>query len=98
MEETMNEEPTHQEKTEHEKHEKTIIVNTHPHHWEENEISFDQVVSLAYDGKPPSGPDVVFIVKYREGEHSHKVESLAKGNSVHVKNGMIFNVSNTNRS
>jgi hypothetical protein len=80
------------------KHEKTIIVNTRPMQWPEKDISYDQVVSLAYDGKPPIGPDCVFTVTYRKGEGSKKEGTLVKGDSVPVKNDMIFNVTATNKS
>lgn len=76
----------------------TIIVNTRPKTVEKNkEISFEEVVSLAYDGKPPTGPYIAFTVMYRRG-HGNKEGSLVAGQTVKVKDGMIFNVSATDRS
>jgi len=75
----------------------TIIVNGQPKQVSKNEdISFKDVVNLAYDNNPPPGPDVVITVTYKEGEH--KKGSLVEGQSVKVKDGMIFNVSATNKS
>ena len=43
----------------------TIIVNTRPHPWGEKDISFEQVVEIAYPGQPASGQD--FTVRYSRG-------------------------------
>ena len=76
----------------------TIIVNTRPKQWTARDISFDQVVSLAYDGNPPSGPDWVFTVTYRKGEDGKKEGTMVEGDTVRVKDGMVFNVTATNKS
>jgi hypothetical protein len=81
-------------------HEKavTIIVDGTPHPWAEKEISYEQVVNLAYDDNPPSGDQVDISVGYRRG-HGEKPEGdLEPGQSVKVKDGMIFDVTATNRS
>lgn len=75
----------------------TIIVNTIRHRFEKEDISFEEVVSLAYDGNPPSGPNVGFTVMWRRG-HGNKDGVLAAGETVKVKDGMIFDVSATDRS
>lgn len=76
----------------------TIIVNTREHEVDKNtEISFEEVVSLAYDGAPPTGPNFEFTVMYRRG-HGNKDGSLVAGQSVKVKDGMVFSVSATDRS
>lgn len=75
-----------------------IIVNTREHAVDKNkEISFEEVVSLAYDGNPPSGPNLEFTVMYRRGE-GNKDGSLMAGQSVKVKDRMVFSVSATDRS
>lgn len=76
----------------------TIYVNTRPKQWTERTITFDQVVSLAYDGNPPSGSDWIFTITYRKGEDSKKEGSMVEGDLVRVKDGMVFNVTPTNRS
>jgi Multiubiquitin len=61
------------------------------------ELSFEQVVNLAYD-PVPSGPNWVFTVTYRRG-HGHKPEGTLKpGESVKVKKEMVFNVTATDKS
>jgi len=83
-----------------ESHEKavTIIVDGTPHEWDEKEISYEQVVNLAYDGNPPSGENVQITVGYHRG-HGDKPESdIDPGQSVKVKDGMIFDVTATDRS
>lgn len=72
----------------------TIIVNTKSHEWAEKEITFEQVVELAFPGQPydPQGT----TVEYSRGHGPDK--SLRPGGSVRVKNGMIFDVEPANRS
>jgi hypothetical protein len=79
-------------------HETVIIVNTREKTVERNkDISFEEVVSLAYDGNPPSGPYLEFTVMYRRG-HGNKDGSLVASQNVKVKDGMVFSVSATDRS
>jgi hypothetical protein len=79
-------------------HETTIIVNAQPKTWSEKQITFEQVVSLAYDGNPPSGPNWEFTVTYRRGEGPKPQGSLVAGQSVSVKKDMVFDVDATDRS
>lgn len=82
-----------------EKHEKplTIIVNAQPKPWDEKEISYDQVVKLAFPNPPPNVV-ITYTVEYERAPGKHPEGSLVKGQSVHVKDGMIFNVTETGRS
>lgn len=72
----------------------TIIVNTRPHEWAEKKITFEQVVDLAFPGQnyDPAGTTVEFT----RGHGADK--SLRPGESVSVKDGMVFDVELTNRS
>lgn len=72
----------------------TIIVNTRSHQWHEKKITFEQVVELAFPGQPydPQGT----TVEYSRGPGKDK--SLRPGESVHVKDGMVFDVEPANRS
>ena len=74
----------------------TIIVNTREKAWNEKKISYEQVVTLAF-GSYSTDPNVVYTVTYTKGEGGHE-GSLVKGKEVTVKNGMIFNVTQTNQS
>jgi hypothetical protein len=73
----------------------TIIVNARPHEVAKGKICFAEVVKLS---GLPGGEQVTFTVTYRRGD-AHKPEgSLVEGESVPVKEGMIFNVSRTDKS
>lgn len=75
----------------------TIIVNDRQKVVTTRELTFDDVIHLAFEN-PPSGPDVLFTVTYRRGE-GHKPEgTLVEGETVKVKEGMIVNVTPTNKS
>ncbi len=76
----------------------TIHVEGTPHEWPKNEmISYAQVVTLEVPTYPDH-PEISYLVKYRRG-HGEKPEGiLAKGESIKVKDGMIFNVSETGES
>lgn len=73
----------------------TIFVNTVPHVVVKDDISFSEVVGLS---GLPGGPNVVFTVTYRRGQGSKPEGSLVEGESVKVKDGMIFNVTRTDKS
>lgn len=76
----------------------TVIVNAQEKTVPEDPLSFEELVSLAYDGNPPSGPNWSFTVTYRRG-HGNKPEgSLVEGETVKLKKGMIFNVTGTDQS
>lgn len=75
----------------------TIIVNTRKHSVPKNEkISFEAVVVLAYP-TAPAGENVEFTVMYQRGE-GNKDGTLVPGQSVKVKDGMIFDVTPTDKS
>ena len=73
----------------------SIIVNGRPRDVIGKTISYEEVVKLAYPNDPANN-EIDFTVVYanphgRDGE-------LVAGQSVHVKEGMVFNVTKTNRS
>ncbi len=76
----------------------TVVVEGTPHEWsKDEEISFAQVVTLEVpDYSPASG--ISYSVKYMRGQ-GHKPEGiLSPGESVKVKDGMVFSVSETGQS
>ena len=81
---------------EHDK-EVTIIVNTREKTWNKKEISYEEVIVLAF-GSYSNDENVVYTVTYSKGPDSHHEGSLVKGGIVKVKDGMIFNVTQTNKS
>lgn len=75
----------------------TLVVNGVPHDFAEREITYNEVVVLAYGDVTP-GPDTLYTVTYTRG-HGNKPEgTLAQGGQVNVKNGMVFNVGRTDKS
>ncbi len=74
-----------------------IIVNAREKPWNEKEISYKQVVELAF-GSYSDDPNVIYTVTYSRGEEPKHEGSLVKGASVKVKKGMVFNVTQTNKS
>lgn len=77
--------------------ESTIIVNARPKQFKGKEISFNQVVELAFGAVSPN-PNVVYTVTYKKGEGKKSEGSMDKGDIVGVKEGMIFNVTQTDKS
>ena len=75
----------------------TVIVNGRQKMVAAKELSFGDVVGLAFDN-PPSGPNIVFTVTYRRGEGNKPEGTLIDGETVKVKDGMIFNVTATDKS
>lgn len=74
----------------------SIIVNATPKTVEKGKLTFDQVVKLAYE-TPPFGENTLFAVTYRKGK-GEKEHTLDQGQSVEVTEGMIFDVTPTDRS
>jgi len=74
----------------------TIIVNTREHQVEKDEITFDEVVALGLN-PVPSGPNVLITVTYHRGQ-GNKSGDLLPGQSVKVKDGMVFDVTSTDQS
>jgi hypothetical protein len=74
----------------------TIIVNARQKPWNKKEISFDELVNLAFG--TPNYDNSVYTVTYQKGEDKKPKGSLTRGDSVHVKDGMIFDVIRTDKS
>lgn len=75
----------------------TIIVNGRQKVVTAKELSFHQVVALAFD-TPPTGQNIVFTVTYRKGEGNKPEGTMVEGDEVKVKDGMVFNVTATDKS
>lgn len=74
-----------------------IIVNARPKVVTERVLSFDQIVKLAFEN-PPSGPNIMFTITYRNGPPKNPEGSLLEGQSVRIKDNMVFNVTPTDKS
>jgi hypothetical protein len=77
--------------TAHEK-EINIIVNGRPKKVPDRDISFAEVVALAFNPVPPNA---FFTVTWSHGNNGG---SLTDGNSVPIQNGMKFDVTETGQS
>ncbi len=73
-----------------------IIVNGKLRPWGEETISYSQVVDLAFP--PPHTATEIFTVQYSRGPKENPEGTLALGQTVKVKSGMVFDVSRTDRS
>ncbi|HEX6368509.1 MAG TPA: multiubiquitin domain-containing protein [Longimicrobium sp.] len=75
----------------------TIVVEGSPHEWPKDEITYAEVITLEVPNYAQH-PEITYSVKYTRG-HGNKPEGvLAPGGSVRVKDGMVFNVSETGQS
>jgi hypothetical protein len=75
----------------------TIIVEGTPHVWHRPKISYDQVVILEVPTYAQH-PEITYSVTYSNGPNDQPTGVLVKGESVRVKDRMIFNVSETGQS
>ena len=92
------ERPDHPEKPEHPKR-ITILVNGEekmlpPH---VKQLSYEEVVELAY-GTKPNNPNTIYTVAYSNGPVENHKGTLTRGRFVFVKEGMVFNVSKSDKS
>ena len=75
----------------------TIIVNGRKKVVTKKRLSFNEIVALAFD-PVPTGPNIMFTITYRHGPHANPEGTLIEGDSVKIKDGMIFNVTATDKS
>lgn len=76
----------------------TIYVNSRPKQVPAKEaLSFEEIVILAF-GTFEKAPNIVYTVTYRKGEGNKPAGSLVDGESVRIKDGMIFDVTRTDKS
>ena len=74
----------------------SIIVNGRAKSVHHHELSFDQVVALAF-GEVHNNPDVVYTVTYSWGP-TEEGTMVGGGTAIIPKEGMILNVSRTDKS
>lgn len=75
----------------------TIVVNGRETAVRKDELAYGEVVALAFPN-PPTGADVVITVTYRRGHGEQPEGTLLPGGTVKAKEGMIFNVTATDKS
>ena len=80
----------------HDRKEVTIIVNGRSKTITQKELTFDEVVTLAFG--PPNYETSVYTVTYQKGDGHKPTGSLVQSQSVKIKDGMIFDVLRTDKS
>ncbi len=75
----------------------TIVIEGTEHEWPKGDISYAEVVTLEVPDYAQH-PEITYSVRYKRGHGKKPEGTLAPGASVKVKEGMIFNVSETGQS
>lgn len=75
----------------------TIIVRGRPRMVSDRTISFEQVVALAYN-PVRTEPFIVYTVSYSRGPKANREGDLFPGQSIKIKKGMVFCVTETDKS
>ena len=75
----------------------TIVVNGREKSVTATELGEDDLVALAYEN-PPTGELICFTITYRRGQGNKPEGTLDEGDTVKLKEGMIFNVTATDKS
>lgn len=75
----------------------SIIVNARPEEVEREELSFDELVDLAFDD-PARGPQIVFTITFRGAGGRIREGELDEGERLKVRDGTIVNVTRTDQS
>ena len=75
----------------------SIVVNGRKKTVEEEELTFDQVVGLAFDD-PPTGEFICFTITYRNAGGRKPEGTLVEGESVKLRDGTVINVTVTDKS
>ena len=74
-----------------------ITVNGRQRQVEHDELSFDDLVDLAFDD-PARGPQIVFTITFREAGGRIPEGELDEGERLKVRDGTIINVTRTDQS
>jgi hypothetical protein len=74
-----------------------IIVNGQERTVSSDTITFEEVVSLAFD-PVPTGPYVLITVSFRHADQKPAEGTLTAGTSVQIKNRTVFSVTATDKS
>lgn len=75
----------------------TIIAEATPHEWPKEEIKYEEVVALEFPNYTPSS-NITYSVGYERGQGNKPEGNMSPGDSIKVKEGMIFRVSETGQS
>ncbi len=74
-----------------------IIVNARRKTVSGRKISFEQIVRLAFPDGPPT-PQTVYTVAFSNGPPRNPEGKMVAGQTVKIRDGMVFDVTETSRS
>jgi len=74
-----------------------IVINGELHVVRQHKLTFEDIVRLAFPDAV-FNDDIVYTVTYKRGPEQNREGSLVVGESVVIKNGMIFNAKRTDKS
>ena len=74
-----------------------IFINSRQKLVDPGTLSFSELVKLAFPGALP-GPNTAYTVSFYKGPGDDPEGTLVKGESANLKKGMVFNVSETDKS
>jgi hypothetical protein len=74
-----------------------IIVNAREKQWFNEKITYNEVVVLAF-GFAENKAITTYSVTYKKGDNNKPEGIIVEGDSIRVKDGMLFSVTATNRS
>ena len=75
----------------------SIVVNGRQRDVENEELTFDELVDLAFDDSA-RGPQIVFTITFREAGGRITEGELDEGQRLKVRDGTIINVTRTDQS
>jgi len=75
----------------------TIIVNGQKKSVTKRKLSFEELVVIAY-GSFETAPNIEYAITYERGPHANPEGTLVAGNSVKIREGMLFNVQRADKS
>jgi hypothetical protein len=75
----------------------TIYVNGEQKEIRTKRVTFAEIVKLAFP-VPPKGDNILYTVSYEDGPPANPQGSMKEGDIVRIKNGMVFNVTATDKS
>jgi hypothetical protein len=78
-------------------HTVTIVVNGRPVVVEKGDLSFTEIVALAFP-QGTIGGNTIYTVTYRRGQGQKPEGTLVEGETLKDKDGMIINVTPTDKS
>ena len=75
----------------------TIVVNGRPKEVTTEEVSFDELVDLAF-ANPKRGPQILFTITFRNAGGRIEEGELDEGQRIKVREGTVVNVTRTDQS